>query len=116
MASVRQVLGDELTVLASKVQRLAGTGHALLETASDYVLGRGHDMHVRGLIVLLMGMTVRGQEEGAAAMLDRSREKRMAEIIEMIHAACLLHDDIASHRPGAPQLPLALSAPLALGA
>ena len=99
MASVAQVLQPveaDLEVLLGNLRDLIGAGHPILQAAAEHLFQAG-GKKLRPALVLMLARAV---EPGQP--MDQ-RQRRLAEITEMIHTASLVHDDLvdeASTRRG----------------
>lgn len=99
MASVAQVLQPveaDLEVLLGNLRDLIGAGHPILQAAAEHLFQAG-GKKLRPALVLMLARAVAPSEP------TDQRQRRLAEITEMIHTASLVHDDLvdeASTRRG----------------
>lgn len=99
MASVAQVLQPveaDLEVLLGNLRDLIGAGHPILQAAAEHLFRAG-GKKLRPALVLMLARAIDPGEP-----MDQ-RQRRLAEITEMIHTASLVHDDLvdeASTRRG----------------
>ena len=88
----------DLCLLSENLIQLVGKRHPILSAAAEHLFGAG-GKRLRPAIVLLISR---------ATMLEQDitpRQRRLAEITEMIHTASLVHDDVvdeAEVRRGVP--------------
>ncbi|KAI8388373.1 isoprenoid synthase domain-containing protein [Radiomyces spectabilis] len=103
-----KLVGKDLWELKGNITKLLGSGHPFLDTIANY-LSSDND-HLRPLLVLLVAQatncattpaSVHPNHNVTAATVDpdmdmdiSSKQRRLAEIADMIHTASLLHDDI----------------------
>jgi len=90
MVSVAQVLQPveaDLEVLLGNLRNLIGAGHPLLQAAAEHLFQAG-GKKLRPALVLMLARAVGGGQP------PDQRQRRLAEITEMIHTASLVHDDL----------------------
>lgn len=109
------LLGDDLQVITDNIRKLLGSGHPVLNTISSYYFNK-KGKHIRPLIILLMSQAAHSSHSAPQPNIDASislssdipfppnaypvtssildTQRRLAEIVEMIHTASLLHDDV----------------------
>jgi octaprenyl-diphosphate synthase len=90
---IRAPVADDLIALDETVRRELSTDVALVSQVAEYIIGAG-GKRLRPLLVLLVAK---------ACACEDSRRVDAAAIIEFIHTATLLHDDVvdgSSHRRG----------------
>lgn len=90
LASLFEVVADDLQTLNKNLQNIVGAENPLLMSAAEQIFGAG-GKRMRPALVFLVSR--------ATAQLARMKElttehRRLAEIIEMIHTASLIHDDV----------------------
>jgi all-trans-nonaprenyl-diphosphate synthase len=101
MATVTELLQPvehDLEDLLSELRTLIGAGHPILQAAAEHLFSAG-GKRLRPGIVLLLARSIDAQ--GGLG----SRQRRLAQITEMIHTASLVHDDVvdeADTRRGVP--------------
>ena len=98
--SLRCLLSDELSNVAMQMRKLVGTKHPLLKTARKFFYDDKHSIQTRGLLVLLMSKTA-GQSPDylhSESMISGiyPRQRSLAEIIEMINTANLIHKGVVN--------------------
>lgn len=92
-----QLLGEivgpvaaDMDTMNQNLRNIVGDRHPMLMAAADQIFGAG-GKKLRPMIVLLMA---RATAEMAGLSNIVSYHRRLAEIIEMIHTASLVHDDV----------------------
>lgn len=81
------LVGDQLRPLDDSLRELVGSEHPVLTRVAQHFFELA-GKRFRPTLVLLAAMAANGGEPASA------RQRRLAEIAEMIHAASLLHDDV----------------------
>jgi decaprenyl-diphosphate synthase subunit 2 len=102
--SLRCLLSDELSNVAMQMRKLVGTGHPLLKTARKLFYGGQNSLQTRGLLVLLMAKAAGptcNQAEFTEVMVSGiyPSQRTLAEVVEMIHTAGLIHKGIVNISP-----------------
>ena len=90
MASVPQLLQPveaDLEALLSNLRHLIGAGHPILQAAAEHLFQAG-GKKLRPAIVLMLARAIAPDQP-----VD-DRQRRLAEITELIHTASLVHDDV----------------------
>jgi len=82
------LVSSQLRPLDDSIKELVGTDHPVLMAAAQHFFELA-GKRFRPTLVLLASMAA----DGSAAAVD-PRQRRLAEVTEMIHAASLLHDDV----------------------
>ncbi|OIT35042.1 PREDICTED: probable solanesyl-diphosphate synthase 3, chloroplastic [Nicotiana attenuata] len=90
LANVFEVVADDLLTLNKNLQNIVGSENPVLMSAAEQIFGAG-GKRVRPALVFLVSR--------ATAAISGLKEltvehRRLAEIIEMIHTASLIHDDV----------------------
>lgn len=90
LTNVFEVVADDLLILNKNLQNIVGAENPVLMSAAEQIFGAG-GKRVRPALVFLVSR--------ASAEISRLKElttehRRLAEIIEMIHTASLIHDDV----------------------
>lgn len=99
-ASMRSLMGDEISTLASYARRLIGSSHPFLNTARACLLGDGDgERQVRGMIVLLISKALHASTLATAGAKGASepitaKQRALAEITELIFTATEIHDGV----------------------
>jgi len=83
-----QVVADQLRPLDESVRELVGSNHPVLTRVAQHFFELA-GKRFRPTLVLLASTAASGGGEA------NPRQRRLAELTEMIHAASLLHDDVA---------------------
>ncbi|XP_053446463.1 all trans-polyprenyl-diphosphate synthase PDSS2 isoform X2 [Nycticebus coucang] len=100
--SLRCLLSDELSNIAMQVRKLVGTQHPLLTTARELVHDSRQNLHLRGLVVLLISKAAGPSSVNASCQHYDvvsgiySCQRSLAEITELIHTALLVHRGIVN--------------------
>jgi len=92
----------DLGQLSGGLKQLIQSDHPVLKTVAQYLF-ESPGKHVRPSIVLLMAHATAVENESSEEV--NAKQRRLAEITEMIHTASLLHDDVldlADTRRGRP--------------
>lgn len=90
LASLFEVVADDLQVLNKNLQNIVGAENPLLMSAAEQIFGAGGKRMRPALVFLVSRATA--QLAGLKELTTEHR--RLAEIIEMIHTASLIHDDV----------------------
>ncbi|HBU27405.1 MULTISPECIES: solanesyl diphosphate synthase [Synechococcus] len=85
VAELLQPVESDLEDLLSDLRELIGAGHPILQAAAEHLFSAG-GKRLRPGIVLLLARAIDG---GLGP-----KQRRLAEITEMIHTASLVHDDV----------------------
>jgi octaprenyl-diphosphate synthase len=83
-ASVKALVDDELREVDRVIRTRLASDVALINQIADYIIGSG-GKRLRPLVVLVVGRACGGSDR---------RQPEAAAIIEFIHTATLLHDDV----------------------
>ena len=98
VAELLQPVETDLESLLADLRSLIGAGHPILQAAAEHLFAAGGKRLRPGIVLLLARAT---HPEGDLS----PRQRRLAEITEMIHTASLVHDDVvdgADTRRGVP--------------
>ena len=87
VAELLQPVEADLDALLADLRSLIGAGHPILQAAAEHLFAAG-GKRLRPGIVLLLARAIAA--DGGLG----SRQRRLAEITEMIHTASLVHDDV----------------------
>lgn len=90
LSSVFEVVADDLQTLNKNLQNIIGAENPLLMSAAEQIFSAGGKRMRPALVFLVSRATA--QVVGLKDLTTRHR--RLAEIIEMIHTASLIHDDV----------------------
>lgn len=90
VASLFEVVADDLQILNKNLQSIVGAENPLLMSAAEQIFGAG-GKRMRPALVFLVS---RATAELVGLKELTSEHRRLAEIIEMIHTASLIHDDV----------------------
>ncbi|MBA0574008.1 hypothetical protein Golob_001249, partial [Gossypium lobatum] len=85
LANLFEVVADDLQTLNQNLQSIVGAENPVLMSAAEQIFGAGGKRMRPALVFLVSRAT--------AADLT-TKHRRLAEIIEMIHTASLIHDDV----------------------
>ncbi|KAI7694037.1 hypothetical protein SSS_01865 [Sarcoptes scabiei] len=99
-----KLVEDDLTNLFAEIRQELKTSLPQLEEISTYYF-TGEGKTIRPLIIILMAKAMNYHLYGSSNLLDS--QKRVALVIEMIHTASLIHDDVidsADTRRGKPSV------------
>eukprot|EP00047_Mylnosiga_fluctuans_P009747 m.12941 g.12941 ORF g.12941 m.12941 type:complete len:393 (+) comp2770_c0_seq1:28-1206(+) len=110
LANFRSLLGNEVGALDVYAKRLISSQHPFLEAAKDLILSDGPNRQFRGLCVLLMSKALaptrrKGEQDGAAREPILPKQRALAEICELIHAATQVHAATVNMTGGAMRVP-----------
>ncbi|XP_018028035.1 all trans-polyprenyl-diphosphate synthase PDSS2 [Hyalella azteca] len=102
--TLRSLLSDEMSNIATHLRKLIATTHPLVDTAKQLVLeGPQSALQTRGLLVLLVSKAAGLAESAAAKTLPQElaaglihSQRSLAEITEMIHTAELIHKGVVN--------------------
>ncbi|KAA8524061.1 hypothetical protein F0562_010508 [Nyssa sinensis] len=84
------VVADDLQTLNKNLQSIVGAENPVLMSAAEQIFGAGGKRMRPALVFLVSRATA-----AIVGMKELTREhRRLAEIIEMIHTASLIHDDV----------------------
>eukprot|EP00898_Chlorokybus_atmophyticus_P001032 jgi/Chlat1/192/Chrsp1S03258 len=101
LANVTAVVADDLAQLHEGLMAVVGNRHPVLMQAAEQIFKAG-GKRIRPALVFLAS---RATSELAGLSDIRWQHRRLAEVIEMIHTASLVHDDVldeAATRRGVP--------------
>ncbi|KAI8010029.1 hypothetical protein LOK49_LG06G00988 [Camellia lanceoleosa] len=90
VANLFQVVADDLQTLNKNLQSIVGADNPVLMSAAEQIFSAG-GKRMRPALVFLVS---RATAEIAGLMELTKEHRRLAEIIEMIHTASLIHDDV----------------------
>ncbi|CAL4901616.1 unnamed protein product [Urochloa decumbens] len=90
VSSLLEVVSDDLLNLNNNLKSLVGAENPVLVSAAEQIFGAG-GKRLRPALVFLVS---RATAELAALSELSTEHQRLAEIIEMIHTASLIHDDV----------------------
>ncbi|KAF6153151.1 hypothetical protein GIB67_034873 [Kingdonia uniflora] len=90
VSSLVEVVADDLEILNKNLQTIVGAENPVLLSAAEQIFSAG-GKRLRPALVFLVS---RATAELAGLKELTSQHKRLAEIIEMIHTASLIHDDV----------------------
>uniref|UniRef100_A0A0D9WK85 Solanesyl diphosphate synthase n=1 Tax=Leersia perrieri TaxID=77586 RepID=A0A0D9WK85_9ORYZ len=90
VSSLLEVVSDDLLKLNNNLKSLVGAENPVLVSAAEQIFGAG-GKRLRPALVFLVS---RATAELAALSELTTEHRRLAEIIEMIHTASLIHDDV----------------------
>ncbi|CAD6332732.1 unnamed protein product [Miscanthus lutarioriparius] len=90
VSSLLEVVSDDLLNLNNNLKSLVGAENPVLVSAAEQIFGAG-GKRLRPALVFLVS---RATAELAALSELTTEHQRLAEIIEMIHTASLIHDDV----------------------
>ncbi|KAI5662254.1 hypothetical protein M9H77_21577 [Catharanthus roseus] len=90
LTNLFEVVADDLLTLNKNLQSIVGAENPVLMSAAEQIFGAGGKRMRPALVFLVSRATAE-----IAALEEITREhRRLAEIIEMIHTASLIHDDV----------------------
>ncbi|TVU51735.1 hypothetical protein EJB05_03177, partial [Eragrostis curvula] len=90
VSSLLEVVADDLLRLNNNLKSLVGAENPVLVSAAEQIFGAG-GKRLRPALVFLVS---RATAELAGLSELTTEHQRLAEIIEMIHTASLIHDDV----------------------
>lgn len=90
LTNVFEVVADDLLTLNKNLQNIVGAENPVLMSAAEQIFGAG-GKRVRPALVFLVS---RATAEISGLKELTTEHRRLAEIIEMIHTASLIHDDV----------------------
>ncbi|CAN4104313.1 unnamed protein product [Withania somnifera] len=90
LTNVFEVVADDLLTLNKNLQNIVGAENPVLMSAAEQIFGAG-GKRVRPALVFLVS---RATAEITSFKDLTIEHRRLAEIIEMIHTASLIHDDV----------------------
>ncbi|ESQ27266.1 hypothetical protein EUTSA_v10018616mg [Eutrema salsugineum] len=90
LANLFEVVADDLQTLNDNLLSTVGAENPVLISAAEQIFGAGGKRMRPGLVFLVSRATA----ELAGLMELTTEHRRLAEIIEMIHTASLIHDDV----------------------
>ncbi|GLU17754.1 hypothetical protein SLE2022_341100 [Rubroshorea leprosula] len=90
LSKLFEVVADDLQTLNQNLQSIVGAENPLLMSAAEQIFGAGGKRMRPALVFLVSRATAE-----LVGMKDlTTKHRRLAEIIEMIHTASLIHDDV----------------------
>ncbi|XP_075498104.1 solanesyl diphosphate synthase 1, chloroplastic-like [Primulina tabacum] len=90
IADLFEVVADDLQILNKNLQSIVGAENPVLMSAAEQIFGAGGKRMRPALSFLVSRATAE-----VTGLKELSKEhRRLAEIIEMIHTASLIHDDV----------------------
>ncbi|GMP53401.1 hypothetical protein CsSME_00018860 [Camellia sinensis var. sinensis] len=90
VANLFQVVADDLQTLNKNLQSIVGADNPVLMSAAEQIFSAGGKRMRPALVFLVSRATAE-----IAGLTELTKEhRRLAEIIEMIHTASLIHDDV----------------------
>ncbi|CAL1386243.1 unnamed protein product [Linum trigynum] len=90
LGTVFDVVADDLLILNQNLKSIVGAENPVLMSAAEQIFGAGGKRMRPALVFLVSRATA--QMSGLKELTTNHR--RLAEIIEMIHTASLIHDDV----------------------
>ncbi|KAJ4977292.1 hypothetical protein NE237_002398 [Protea cynaroides] len=90
VSNLMEVVADDLQTLNKNLQSIVGAENPVLVSAAEQIFGAG-GKRLRPALVFLVS---RATTEIAGLKEITPQHRRLAEIIEMIHTASLIHDDV----------------------
>ncbi|CAN0925469.1 Solanesyl diphosphate synthase 2, chloroplastic [Linum grandiflorum] len=90
LAKLFEVVADDLLILNKNLKTIVGAENPVLMSAAEQIFGAGGKRMRPALVFLVSWATA--QMSGLKELATNHR--RLAEIIEMIHTASLIHDDV----------------------
>ncbi|XP_051135238.1 solanesyl diphosphate synthase 1, chloroplastic-like isoform X2 [Andrographis paniculata] len=90
MSDILEVVSEDLLTLNKNLQSIVGSENPVLMSAAEQIFGAGGKRMRPALVFLVSRATAE-----LASLGELTKEhRRLAEIIEMIHTASLIHDDV----------------------
>ena len=92
-----ELVKAEVDSIANEVKQILGTKHKVLESVAQYFFDMDSGKKLRPVLVLLTSSAVNEHFRGSlkdSYVRINPKQRRLAEITEMIHTASLLHDDV----------------------
>jgi len=96
--SLRALMNDDITNMAVHLRKLIGSDHPVLKAAKRLLYHGKNNMQIRGLLVLLLSRAA-----GAPGNPDLDPttgvlpgQRKLAEIVEMIHSAQSIHQSVVN--------------------
>ncbi|KAL2245520.1 UNVERIFIED_CONTAM: Solanesyl diphosphate synthase 2, chloroplastic [Sesamum indicum] len=90
LSDMFEVVAEDLLTLNKNLQSIVGAENPVLMSAAEQIFGAGGKRMRPALVFLVSRATAE-----IAGLKDLTKEhRRLAEIIEMIHTASLIHDDV----------------------
>ncbi len=86
--TIRDLVADDLTSVDNTIETRLNSAVGLIEQMGSYIVGSG-GKRVRPLLVVLAARACGYQEQGQG-----KEHAKLAAIVELIHTATLLHDDV----------------------
>ncbi|XP_010537690.1 PREDICTED: solanesyl diphosphate synthase 2, chloroplastic-like [Tarenaya hassleriana] len=90
LSDLFEVVADDLQTLNNNLLSIVGAENPVLISAADQIFGAGGKRMRPGLVFLVSRATA----ESVGLKELTTEHRRLAEIIEMIHTASLIHDDV----------------------
>jgi len=96
--SMSALFNDEFSNIALHMRKLIGSDHPVLKTAKRLIFHGKNNMQVRGLLVLLLSRAngPNGQKDYDPSTGVLERQRKLAEIVEMIHTAQAIHQAVVN--------------------
>ena len=106
-----KMVEKDITTLSGGIKELLGSDHPVLESCAKYFFEIDGGKKIRPTMVLAVSYALNSQSRSRGVSQTpvgaSPSQKRLAEIIEMIHTASLFHDDVidkADTRRGVPSV------------
>ncbi|KAJ0985928.1 hypothetical protein J5N97_004284 [Dioscorea zingiberensis] len=90
VSSLLEVVSEDLQMLNNNLKSIVGAENPVLISAAEHIFGAG-GKRIRPALVFLVS---RATAQIAGLKELTTQHQRLAEIIEMIHTASLMHDDV----------------------
>ncbi|KAF8408947.1 hypothetical protein HHK36_005017 [Tetracentron sinense] len=90
VSSLLEVVADDLQTLNKNLQSIVGAENPVLMSAAEQIFGAGG----KGMRPALVFLVSRATADIVGLKGHTTEHRRLAEIIEMIHTASLIHDDV----------------------
>jgi solanesyl diphosphate synthase len=100
-----QLVEKDISTLSGGIKDLLGSDHPVLESCAKYFFEIDGGKKIRPTMVLAVSYALSAQDGRKSGACPK--QKRLAEITEMIHTASLFHDDVidkAATRRGVPSV------------